>query len=509
MAPTPSAPTSTPTSPLTSPRVAVIGAGPSGLATLKALLDRGVNAWAYDAGDVPGGLWVLGGAGGRSPAYSTLHLNTSRTRTEFTDHPMPADWPHFPRHDRVAGYLADYARTFGLVERTRFRHEVTSVRAAGATSGTDDGRHAGWEVTATGPDGTSTDHYDAVVVANGHNAAPRWPEPAYPGTFDGDQMHSNDYRGPEQLAGRHVVVVGGGNSAMDIAVDASYAAAETHLSLRHGVWVVPKQVFGRPSDTLNGALAKHLPWRLRQRISETTIGFAAGRPESHGLPRPTRGFLEGHPTLSDALYARVAHGEIGVRPGVERLDGDAVVFTDGRRERADLVVWCTGYRVDVPFLDPAVLAPGADRLMLYRHVFHLDQPGLYFVGLMQSTGAALPVVEAQGRLVAAHVAGEYALPSHADQRAACVRELRAARARWGESRPAMRVDFDGYVALAARELVDGARRASRGQGVAFAPAAPQSTTPTPAAREAARDGTPHGETPQDDTTTTHEKADAR
>jgi hypothetical protein len=88
-----------------------------------------------------------------------------------------------------------------------------------------------------------------------------------------------------------------------------------------------------------------------------------------------------------------------------------------------------------------------------------------FVGLMQSTGSALPVVEAQARLVAAHLAGEYALPAPAAQTADIAAELRAAHGRWGDRRPAMRIDFDAYLALAAKELADGATRTRRGRGV--------------------------------------------
>lgn len=278
-------------------------------------------------------------------------------------------------------------------------------------------------------------------------------------------MHSHDYRDPGQLAGRRVLVVGAGNSAVDIAVDASHVARSTLLSLRRGVWIVPKHLFGRPSDTLNGALARRLPWRLRQRVSQTMLRLSVGRPESYGLPAPRQGFLQDHPTLSDSLLSRISHGEIGVRPGIERFDGDRVRFTDGTADRIDLVAWCTGYDIHLPFLDPALLGEGADRLPLFRHVFHRQAPGLMFVGLMQSTGSALPVVEAQARLVAAHLAGRYALPSPAAQAADIAAELRAARDRWGERRPAMRVDFDAYLAFAAKELADGTTRARRGRGV--------------------------------------------
>jgi hypothetical protein len=446
-------------------QVAVIGAGPSGLATLKALADRGVPARCFDPGDRVGGLWVLGAP--HSSAYRTLHLNTSRTRTEFADHPMPPDWPDYPDHSRIAGYLHDYAEKYGLLDRVSLRHTVERVTRAGdrALAGAGSASVAGgsWDVTVRGPRGTTTQRYAAVVVANGHNSTPN--VPGYPGEASVEQMHSHDYRDPAQLAGRTVLVVGGGNSAMDIAVDASHVAASTLLSLRRGVWIVPKHLLGRPSDTLNGALAQRLPWRARQRISETMLKVAVGKPSRYGLPDPSHGFLQDHPTLSDGLLSRISHGEIGVRPGIARIDGTAVTFTDGRQDKVDLIVWCTGYRIDLPFLDPALLGDGADRLPLYRRVFHLDAPGLMFVGLMQSTGAALPVVEAQARLVAAHLAGGYALPTVDEQRADCAAQLAAARDRWGERRPAMRIDFDAYVALAAKELAAGTRRAAAGQGV--------------------------------------------
>ncbi|MEV0428063.1 NAD(P)-binding domain-containing protein [Micromonospora sp. NPDC050495] len=428
------------------PTVAVVGAGAAGLATLKALADAGVPAVAFDSADTVGGLWVYGAP--ESPAYRTLHLNTSRGRTEFADHPMPGHWPDYPDHRRVAGYLADYADRFGLRDAVRLRHTVHRVERV-------DG---GWTVHATGPDGPVRVDVPAVVVANGHNRVPRLPA-AYPGECTAEQLHSHDYRGPEQLAGRRVLVVGGGNSAMDIAVDASYAATRTLLSLRRGVWVVPKYLLGRPSDTLNGALARRLPWRVRQRISQAMITATVGRPGRYGLPDPAHGFLQDHPTLSDGLLSRLTHGDVEARPGIARFADNQVEFTDGRTDEIDLVVWCTGYRVEIPFLAPELLGDGADRLPLYRHVFHLDAPGLAFVGLMQSTGSAFPLVEAQARLVAGRLAGTWTPPDRDRQAAACRAELRAATARWGQRRPHMRVDFDAYLAELGRELAAGRRRA--------------------------------------------------
>ncbi|MGV9599682.1 flavin-containing monooxygenase [Streptosporangium sandarakinum] len=431
-------------------RVAVVGAGAAGLTTAKALLDHGLDVTVLERGDRPGGLWVQDEPGGTSPAYDSLHLNTSKGRTEFADFPMPKRWPDYPSAALIAGYLADYADTFGVTDRIRFGTTVTAVRRTGPV----------WEVESTG-----TEEFDAVVVANGHNWDPKWPSPAYPGTFDGTQMHAHDYRNPGVFAGRRVLVVGLGNSALDIAVDASYVSAgPVSLSARHGAHIIPKYLFGRPSDATNGAIAV-LPWRIRQKIAQTALRLAVGTPESYGLPCPAGGLFQNHPTVSDTILHRLTHGEVVARPGIERLDGGRVVYTDGTAEDIDVIVWATGYRVTIPFLGREWLGDNPEALPLYQRVFHLADPTLAFVGLMQSTGAALPVVEAQAKLVAAYLGGRYALPAPAEQRAAVRRAYAAAVRRWGNKRPMMRIDFDRYVAALPREIKAGVRRAARGATV--------------------------------------------
>ncbi|MEO8907236.1 MAG: FAD-dependent oxidoreductase [Microbacteriaceae bacterium] len=442
------------------PRVAVIGAGASGLASAKALLTRGADVVVYDKGDRPGGLWLQGNSSGLSPAYDSLHLNTSKGRTEFAAYPMPTNWPDYPSAARVAGYLRDFADAFGVTEHIRFSTSVTDVDRAG------DGHGDGWIVTA---DRNGSERYDAVIVANGHNWTPRYPEPAYPGTFAGQQLHAHDYRSPEAFRGKRVLVVGMGNSAMDIAVDAVETAADVQLSARHGVHIIPKYLYGRPADATGGALA-FLPWRIRQTLAQTLLSLSVGRLERYGLPKPSRGLFQSHPTISDGIFHRLTHGEITPRPGISHFDGAAVVFRDGERAEVDVIVWATGYRVAIPFLSERWLGRDPEALALYRHVFHPEDPSLAFVGLMQSTGAALPVVEAQANLAASYLTGTYALPTREEQARAVAHDYRAAVQRWGAtSRPMMRIDFDGYLAEVARELAIGARRRQRG-GAVFAPA---------------------------------------
>ncbi|HYH62040.1 MAG TPA: NAD(P)-binding domain-containing protein [Solirubrobacterales bacterium] len=440
-------------------RVAVVGAGAAGLTAVKALLDVGADVVGYDKGDRPGGLWVNNSSSGISPAYDSLHLNTSKGRTEFADFPMPAEWPDYPSVDYVAGYLGDYAETFGLLPHLRFGTTVLSVDRD------DDG--GGWVVE---DEQSGAERFDAVVVANGHNWNPRWPSPPYPGDFAGVQMHAHDYGDPDVFRDKRVLIVGMGNSAMDIAVDASFVSrGPVLLSARRGVHIVPKYLFGRPADATGGAIA-FLPWKLRQRLAETMLRMGVGRPESYGLPKPAVGLFQNHPTISDTIMHRLTHGEVVPRPGIECMEGTSVRFADGRADEVDVIVWATGYEVTIPFLPKRWIGPSAERLRLYRRVFHLDDPTLTFVGLMQSTGAALPIVEAQSKLIAAYLGGEYALPPRAEQEKSVERNLAAATKRWGASgRPEMRVDFDRFVAELPREVKAGAKRLKRGAGNPYTP----------------------------------------
>src|SRR5581483_7696645 len=201
------------------PTVCVIGAGSSGIAATKTLSERGLEVDCYEKSDRVGGNWVFGNRNGMSSAYRSLHINTSRPRMEYSDFPMPESYPDFPHHTQIAAYFDDYVDHFGLREKITFETGVEHASLAA------DG---GWEVEL---DNGETRRYDALLVANGHHWNPRWPEPPFPGsdTFAGQQLHAHSYRDNSIFAGKHVVVLGMGNSAMDIAVESSYVAAHTYL----------------------------------------------------------------------------------------------------------------------------------------------------------------------------------------------------------------------------------------------------------------------------------------
>jgi cation diffusion facilitator CzcD-associated flavoprotein CzcO len=303
--------------------------------------------------------------------------------------------------------------------------------------------------------------FDALVVASGHNEVAAWPRPAYPGDFGGDQLHALDFGTGRDHEGRRALVVGMGNSAMDIATDVSHFADATFLSVRRGSWVIPKRLLGKPADqVIRPWVAVHVPWRLRQPIAQTLLKLTVGEPQSVGLPAPVGGLFQSHPTISDTIVSRIAHGRVAPRPGIVALEPGGVRFADGTREDVDVIIWCTGYRVTIPFLDPAVAGPDPQTLLLYKRILHLEHPDLFFVGLMQSTGSAFPILERQSQLLAEHLTRRWAPPSAREMRADAERNLRRARARWGDhGRPAMRVDFDMYLHELATEIERGRARA--------------------------------------------------
>jgi cation diffusion facilitator CzcD-associated flavoprotein CzcO len=252
-----------------------------------------------------------------------------------------------------------------------------------------------------------------------------------------------------------------GNSAMDIASELSYVAARTLLSVRRGSWIVPKRLLGKPADqVVKPWAAVHVPWQLRQPLAQLLLRATVGPPERLGLPAPARGLFQDHPTITDTVPSRIAHGAITPVGPIDSFDGEAVRFAGGRTEEVDAIVWCTGYRVEIPFLDPSLLGEDPQTLPLYKRILHLDAEDLLFVGLMQSTGSALPIVERQAQLAAERLAGRWSPPARVEMRAECDARRRRSEKRWGpHGRPAMRVDFDGYMHELGVELEAGRARA--------------------------------------------------
>jgi cation diffusion facilitator CzcD-associated flavoprotein CzcO len=272
-------------------------------------------------------------------------------------------------------------------------------------------------------------------------------------------MHAHFYVDNEPFRDRNVLVVGIGNSAMDIAVESSFVARRTLVSVRRGEHVMPKYLFGRPVDQIAvSPLTPLVPFAVRHAFFRALYRLAVGRVEDYGLPKPDHRLLESHPTLSADFLGRAAQGEIECKPAIAALQGDTVRFLDGSVESVDVIVWATGYRVSFPFFAPEFISAPDNELLLYRRVFKPGVDNLFFIGLLQPLGALMPLAEAQGRWVASYLRGEYALPPRREMDAEVRREHERMRRRYVASkRHTMEVDFDDYLFALRRELKAGAR----------------------------------------------------
>jgi len=434
-------------------KVCVIGAGSSGIASCQVLNARGIAFDCFEKGSEVGGNWRYENDNELSSAYRSLHINTSRGLMAYKTYPMPDDYPDYPNHFQIARYFDDYVDHFGLREKIRFRTEVLSVAPV-------DGE---WEVTVQARDGDRESHrYRAVLVANGHHWDPRWPEPVFPGSaeFEGEQMHAHHYREPDVLDGKRVLVLGIGNSATDIAVESSRTADKTFLAVRRGAYVMPKYLNGKPVDEAASKLLTMMPLAVQRFVLGRMLGLTAGDMTAYGLPQPDHKLLEAHPTVSAELLSRLGHGDIEVKPNIDRFSGGRTVrFVDGSEEEIDLIVYCTGYKISFPFFADDLISARENRLPLYRRVVSVEHPGLYFIGLIQPLGAIMPLAEAQAEWVGDLLGGRGTLPPPAEMRMEISAGEEKMKKRYVASkRHTIQVDFQPYLREIRRERKRAAQR---------------------------------------------------
>ena len=424
-------------------RICVIGAGCSGLASVKALKDAGLPFDCFEMGSGIGGNWRQDNDNGRSAAYDSLRIDTSKERMAFADLPMPASYPDYPHHSQVLAYFEAYAERFDLTPEVTFRSRVEAVSPEGP----------GYRVRVRHLDGEreSSAVYRAVLVCNGHHWQPKLPR--FSGRFDGRWLHSRDYRNSNGLRGRNVLIVGIGNSGADIACDVAPVAGRTLLASRRGAHVIPRYLLGRPTDTFVTPLGSLLPLAVQRAIYGLLLRLERGPQERYGLRRPPTRLLSEHPTLSTELLPLVRGGKVTPKPNVERLEGDRVRFVDGSVEPVDVIVYATGYRISFPFLDESLFPVEENRVQLYGRVVDLDHPGLYFVGLIQPLGAIMPLAELQARWVAGLLADRLRLPERERMRRWIAADREELERRYVRStRHTIQVDFFPYRRFLKRQL---------------------------------------------------------
>jgi cation diffusion facilitator CzcD-associated flavoprotein CzcO len=320
--------------------VAVIGAGASGLCTAKHFLEAGLDVTIFEIGTQVGGLWCYMNDNGRSSAYRTLHINTAKNMTNFSDFKFRDDVQRFPSHEDVHAYLKEYAEHFGVMERIEFKTEIKAVTPL-FEPGKDDSR---WEIETAGGRKRS---FDNVCVCTGHLTKPM-DVPEFKDNFQGEYVHSHDYKEPDPYMGKRICVVGVGNSAVDIASDLCVYAKRCVLVARTGVWIAPKLLFGVAfTDITEMFMKTWVPEWFRSRALTFLIWCVHGDMKKIGLPPITK---KVHPTSSATVVNDIAYDRIFVKQGIDKIEGKTLHFVDGTSEEFDVLITATGYLIELPFL---------------------------------------------------------------------------------------------------------------------------------------------------------------
>jgi len=418
-------------------RICIIGAGPSGITAAKNLLQAGLSdVVVLEKGAQLGGNWVYDPRPGHSSVFETTHVISSKQLSQFPDYPMPESYPDYPSHGQILRYFEDYAAHFGVTPVIRFNTEVTKAT-----------RHegGGWSIALAGGEVIECDY---LLVANGHHWDPRWPE--YPGTYTGELMHAHTFKNNRGFEGKRVLVIGGGNSACDIAVETGRVASRTVISLRRGYYFVPKIIFGRPTDKLFEKIL-FLPERLRVLMTEFILRLVTGPTHKYGLQKPDHRLFESHPVINSELLYYIRHGKVFPKPDVASFEGRTVRFTDGSEEEFDVVVAATGYRISFPFLDPGLAGWSDAAVPLYLKTMHPDCNDLFFIGLVQPAGCIWPLADLQSQLAAAAITGRWQRPGDLKRR--IEREIEEVDSTYMHTpRHNIEVDYHKFRALLAREL---------------------------------------------------------
>lgn len=366
---------------------AVIGAGPMGLAAARNLKKYDIPFIGFELHSDVGGLWDIDNP--HSTMYESAHLISSRRMTEYTEFPMAEGAP-YPHHSELRQYFRDYAANFELYPHYRFNTRVLKVEPAGKQ----------WRIDFETAGQQGSELVDGVLIANGTLHQPNMP--SLPGNFSGKLMHSADYCSADVFTDQRVLVVGCGNSACDIAVDAVHRAKSVDLSVRRGYYFLPKFIGGRPTDTLGGKTP--LPRPLKQKLDAAMVRMVVGKPSDYGLPDPDYRMYESHPVINSLVLHHLGHGDISPRRGITDIDGNTVHFSDGSSADYDLILMATGYKLHYPFIDPALLNwQSGDAPSLYLNCFNPKQDSLFMMGMIEATGLGWEGRNEQAELVALYI----------------------------------------------------------------------------------------------------------
>jgi cation diffusion facilitator CzcD-associated flavoprotein CzcO len=358
--------------------VAVIGAGPAGLAVAACLRKAAVDFIILEKGEQVGAAWRR--------HYQRLHLHTIKRFSSLPFRPFDRSYARYIPRAELVRYLESYAAHFDI--KPRFGETVRSVRRDANA----------WIVESE----SGSFHAESVVIASGMNAEPVMPSFSGRESFKGRVVHSAEYADSMPFRHQRVLVVGMGNTGAEIALDLAEGGAEPTISVRNGVHIVPRDLFGIPIQMVAMA-ASALPSRANDTLFPFILDLALGDLAKFGIKRPKQGILEqtakSHkiPVLDIGTAKKISEGAIKVMPGILTMTDDGVVFTNGEKRLFDAIIFATGYRPGYrSFLASHDIAPDVER--------NNDNAGIYFVGFHVAITGQLHEIGKQAIRVANDIA---------------------------------------------------------------------------------------------------------
>ena len=350
--------------------ICIIGGGPYGISLGKELNQAGINYDLYESESDFGGVWNTNSNCGHT--YPSLHLISPKLNTQFPDYPMPKEYPHYPNHKLMHRYVCNYARKFGVYEKAHFNVSVACVK-----SQADD-----WQVKLSNGE---TKYYSFVLISNGMQREPCYPHPAYAGIFSGEVMHSIDYRTPEQIKSKRVLIIGAGNSGCDIAVDAVHHCPSIYHSTRRGYYYQPKFINGMPTPRWMENLGNKFKTREETlAYIQQVFKFAGYDGTDYGLKKPDYPLDAAHPIMNSQILYHIGHGDIQPKDDINFFQDKNVIFKDGSQVEVDTIIYATGYHRSFPFLNPKYVEMKNGIPDCFLHIAPKNFDNLLFIGYINS-----------------------------------------------------------------------------------------------------------------------------
>ncbi len=367
----------------------IIGGGPIGIGIGKVFTQNKISFDIIEKESDFGGLWEINSEA--SKVYRSTHLISSKRNTQFSDYPMPDNYPDYPNHRLFLKYLRSLATHFNLYSHATFNTAVIHLDAI-------DDKY--WKVQLSNGEERI---YRGVLIATGRLSEPLMPE--YPGKFSGLVLHSDQYKNPDIFKDKQVLIVGAGNSGCDIVIDAAHHAAKTIQSTRRGYHYMPKYIHGKPTQDWLMEIGTQFKTNKELWAHVKNIFKMAGFDGvDFGLPEPDHEIYAAHPIMNSQILYHIGHGDIQVKPDIQLIKEHSVVFTDNTEEELDVIIYATGFCAKFPFLPEKYNIKDQDNLdQLFMYMFSKQFDNLFFAGFLNAPSGLGNLANAAGRLLTNYV----------------------------------------------------------------------------------------------------------